>query len=66
MSAKYITKGKPVDLLKKDDDCLACAGSGHYDDNGSPKCGSCGGTGKESVAIKTFAANAAVRRALSY
>lgn len=27
--------------------CGACSGSGHYDHNGSPKCGGCGGTGKE-------------------
>lgn len=29
--------------------CLACNGSGRYDDTGSPKCSSCGGTGKERV-----------------
>ena len=27
--------------------CSACAGSGHYDSNGSPNCGACGGTGLE-------------------
>jgi DnaJ-class molecular chaperone len=27
--------------------CIACNGSGYYDHNGSPKCGSCNGTGKE-------------------
>ena len=27
--------------------CAACAGSGRYDNNGSPKCGACNGTGKE-------------------
>lgn len=27
--------------------CGACNGSGYYDDNGSPRCSSCGGTGKE-------------------
>lgn len=26
--------------------CGACSGSGYYDDNGHPKCGLCGGTGK--------------------
>jgi DnaJ-class molecular chaperone len=26
--------------------CSACSGSGYYDDNGSPKCGACNGTGK--------------------
>jgi DnaJ-class molecular chaperone len=28
-------------------DCTACSGSGRYDGNGSPKCSSCEGTGKE-------------------
>lgn len=28
--------------------CSACNGSGYYDDNGSPKCGACEGTGKET------------------
>lgn len=28
--------------------CTACNGSGRYDGNGSPKCGSCDGTGKET------------------
>lgn len=27
--------------------CTACNGSGYYDHNGSPKCSSCNGTGKE-------------------
>lgn len=27
--------------------CVACNGSGRYDHNGSPKCGSCQGTGVE-------------------
>lgn len=26
--------------------CVACNGSGYYDHNDSPPCGSCGGTGK--------------------
>jgi len=29
--------------------CYACNGSGYYDHNGSPKCGSCGGTGKRAA-----------------
>lgn len=29
--------------------CVACNGSGRYDHNGSPKCGSCNGTGKMRV-----------------
>jgi len=28
--------------------CTACSGSGYYDHNGSPACGSCNGTGRES------------------
>lgn len=30
--------------------CTACNGSGVYDNTGSPKCGGCDGTGKESYA----------------
>ncbi len=40
---KYVYKNKLVT-------CTACNGSGYYDNtvNGrTPKCGSCGGTGKE-------------------
>lgn len=29
--------------------CVACNGSGRYDHNGSPKCGSCKGTGKMRI-----------------
>jgi hypothetical protein len=29
--------------------CGACNGSGYYDNNGSPPCGNCDGTGKERV-----------------
>jgi len=29
--------------------CTACNGSGYYDHNGSPDCGCCDGSGKESV-----------------
>jgi DnaJ-class molecular chaperone len=29
-------------------DCSACAGSGYYDNNGSPACEACDGTGKEN------------------
>lgn len=28
--------------------CVACNGSGYYDNNGSPTCGACDGTGVES------------------
>lgn len=27
--------------------CVACNGSGRYDNTGSPKCAACNGTGKE-------------------
>lgn len=30
-------------------DCVACNGSGYYDNNGSPRCSGCDGTGKERV-----------------
>lgn len=29
--------------------CVACNGSGYYDNTGSPPCSSCGGTGKTRV-----------------
>ena len=29
--------------------CVACNGSGYYDDTGSPRCSSCEGTGKERL-----------------
>lgn len=32
-------------------DCSACSGSGRYDHNGSPKCGACEGTGKDTVTL---------------
>jgi len=32
----------------KEQDCTACNGSGYYDNNGSPECGACDGTGKET------------------
>jgi DnaJ-class molecular chaperone len=31
--------------------CVACNGSGRYDGNGSPKCGGCDGTGKETYKV---------------
>lgn len=50
MPPKYISKGKPYQQIAKEKECLACAGSGHYDDDdhGSPRCESCQGTGKVS------------------
>ncbi len=35
--------------------CTACNGSGYYDHNGSPRCGSCDGTGKERVSPEQYA-----------
>lgn len=32
--------------------CVACNGSGFYDNNGGPKCGACNGTGKEKYDSK--------------
>lgn len=32
----------------KERPCTACNGSGYYDSNGSPECGCCDGTGKET------------------
>lgn len=45
MAVRYITKGKSYKQIAKDQSCIACAGSGYYDDHGSPKCSSCNGTG---------------------
>jgi len=32
--------------------CIACNGTGYYDNIGSPKCGCCNGTGKERYKYK--------------
>lgn len=32
----------------KQRNCTACNGSGYYDHDGSPPCGACDGTGKET------------------
>lgn len=48
MAVKYISKGKPYQQIKEENLCKACSGSGYYDDNGSPKCSECNGTGLES------------------
>lgn len=37
--------------------CIACNGSGYYDNNINgkiPKCGSCKGTGKEKISPEQF------------
>lgn len=36
----------------KQRDCTACNGSGYYDHNGSPYCGACDGTGRETYKPK--------------
>lgn len=41
--------------------CSACGGSGRYDDNGSPKCDVCNGTGKETYPGPKAIDNAIVR-----
>ena len=38
---------KMQDTMKKKVICTACNGSGHYDNDGSPKCGCCNGKGYE-------------------
>ena len=32
--------------------CIACNGSGRYDNNGSPRCASCNGSGTETRRVK--------------
>ncbi len=32
--------------------CTACSGSGYYDSDGSPPCGSCNGTGQEEESLE--------------
>jgi len=46
---KYIYKWKRVK-------CNSCSGSGYYDNTGSPPCGSCEGTGKESISPEHYKA----------
>jgi hypothetical protein len=46
--------------------CTACNGSGYYDHNGSPDCGSCDGTGKERYASeKSLKASSAAAAAVA-
>ena len=42
------TKRYYVNLNIRQQPCSACNGSGRYDNNGSPACGGCDGTGKET------------------
>lgn len=35
-------------------ECVACMGSGYYDHNGSPPCGSCEGTGRTRYFAKHY------------
>lgn len=38
---------KNIKQKEKEKVCIACNGTGRYDHDGSPKCSSCDGTGKE-------------------
>lgn len=40
-----IELGKKLEEDSKEEICIACNGTGYYDDDGSPPCGSCNGTG---------------------
>ena len=42
-----IELGKKAAESKRDEPCLACNGSGHYDAHGNPKCAACNGTGRQ-------------------
>lgn len=55
MPSSYIRIVKPGSSVSAPAmrDCIACAGSGYYDDNGSPKCAACLGTGKEEIPAQT-------------
>jgi len=44
---KYVKGWKEVN-------CTACSGSGYYDNNGSPKCSSCNGTGRMKVSPEDY------------
>lgn len=54
MSTFHERKAERTDYYKrfvhgwKQRPCTACAGSGYYDNDGSPSCGACDGTGKET------------------
>jgi hypothetical protein len=37
--------GELTDVVEPEKVCAACSGSGYYDADGSPPCGSCNGTG---------------------
>jgi len=47
MKKKYILQRPSKAEQEEKVRCTACNGSGHYDNDGSPKCGSCNGTGKK-------------------
>lgn len=42
-------KTVPKIIIPKPKVCVACNGSGYYDNNGSPKCSLCDGTGFRKV-----------------
>jgi DnaJ-class molecular chaperone len=47
MAKLKIRNGANYDRTAKESVCIACNGSGYYDDHGSPKCDACDGTGKD-------------------
>jgi RecJ-like exonuclease len=53
--AKYVHGWKEIP-------CTACNGSGYYDNNGSPKCGSCDGTGTEKVSPAQYKIHMEIER----
>lgn len=46
--ARRTTEYLRFEFGHKQETCVACSGSGYYDHNGSPDCGSCSGTGKST------------------
>ena len=47
-----LQKATPAGYYKTTSKCISCDGSGCHDHNGSPRCGACRGTGKDSTYIK--------------
>lgn len=52
---KLIKEWRVRNLNNKDNKCIACNGSGYYDNTGSPLCESCNGTGiKQNEKISIY------------
>ena len=47
------TKTYQQKMLMVTHTCVACSGSGRYDGTGSPKCGSCEGSGVEEMTLQS-------------